>query len=134
MESKLATACGLPPESVRQLTEAYERKLVRARVADLEANVPTGGIEATVFAAIRPFFSEEQKNLPRSFADLSERISAVKDEALKEVKAAHQWLGGTSVGESSLPALAYEAWLTLVEVKVATGCGLPIKLLASRNL
>ena len=123
---KLAVACGLPSDAIGQLAQIYELKLVRARVADLEALKSSDAVVKEVVAAVRPFFSTDQKNLPWKMIDLYERVDAVKTASFEEVKAAHEWTNKAAITDGTkLPPIARQAWVTLIEAKLGVACGIP---------
>ena len=128
---KLAVACGLPPDAIGQLAEIYELKLARARVADLEGLKSSDAVVKEVMAAVRPFFSTDQKNLPYRMLDLYERVDAVKASSFEEVKAAHEWANKAAITDGTkLPPIARQAWIALIEAKLAVPCGIPAEAVA----
>ena len=131
IEAKLGIACGIPPEAVAKLEEVYLLKLAEARVADLEASEPSDPVAREVMAAIRPFFSTEQKNLPRRMLDLYGRVDAVRTASFEEVKAAHEWTNKAAITDGTkLPPIARQAWITLMEAKLGIACGIPPEAIA----
>ena len=131
VKCKASAALGLPAEAVKLFEEQYERKLQRARIADLELSASTDQVTTEVLAAIRAPFGQDDPKLPTAMQNLYSRIGAVRVAAFKEILAAHKW-SWIPTGEGSLPAseadmdgLARAAFITLVTQKLAIPCGLP---------
>ena len=132
MESHLAVACGLPAEAAARLSDEYRAKLAHARAVDLEGRKSGDPVVREVMAAVRPYFSLDQRNMPLAMSSLYERVDDVRESAFREVLASHNWIGKEEMerGED-LPPIARAAWIALVEQKLCTGCGLPAEAAAS---
>jgi len=132
IEEKLAVSCGIPAEAALKLGENYLLKLVQARAIDLESQNSTDAVVQEVLAGIRPYFSLDQKNLPLTMVSLYSRINAVKESAYKEILAAHDWQGkSTMTSGDSLPPQARAAWIALMQQKLCVACGLSAEAVAS---
>ena len=78
-------------EDLKNLHQLYNRFLAEARVKDLEEDVSDDSFVREVMALVRPHYTAQSEDLPRSMAQFHERIAVARDLARTEVLSAHPW-------------------------------------------
>ena len=78
-------------EDLKNLHQLYNRFLAEARVKDLEEDVSEDSFVREVMALVRPHYTVQSENMPRSMVQFHERVAVARDLARTEVLSAHPW-------------------------------------------
>ena len=78
-------------EDMKNLHQLYNRFLAEARVKDLEEDVTADAFVREVMALVRPHYTIQSEDLPRSMVRFHERVAVARDLARTEVLSAHPW-------------------------------------------
>ena len=118
-------------EDLKNYHQLYSRMLFEAKAKDIEDEHWDDPVFNEVVAAVLGYFSEESKGMPRSVYSLYNRVDAVREASFKEVLAAHEWTNKAAITKGEqLPAIARQAWVTLIEAKLGVACGIPPEAIA----
>ena len=78
-------------EDLKNLHQLYNRFLAEARVKDLAEDVSDDAFTREVMALVRPHYTIQSEDLPRSMVQFHERVAVARDLARTEVLSAHPW-------------------------------------------
>ena len=78
-------------EDLKNLHQLYNRFVAEARVKDLSEDVSHDRFTREVMALVRPHYTIQSEDLPRSMVDFHRRIAVARDLARTEVLTAHPW-------------------------------------------
>ena len=78
-------------EDLKNLHQLYNRFVAEARVKDLEEDVTADAFVREVMALVRPHYTIQSEDLPRSMVRFHERVAVARDLARTEVLSAHPW-------------------------------------------
>ena len=78
-------------EDLKNLHQLYNRFIAEARVKDLAEDVSDDTFTREVMALVRPHYTIQSEDMPRSMVQFHERIAVARDLARTEVLTAHPW-------------------------------------------